>query len=541
MKNMTGVMPKNRPRYGIGIDTGGTYTDSVIVELDTGTVVSKAKALTTPANFSTGIDNSLSQLDRNLFGGVGLVALSTTLATNSVVEGNGARVGLVMAVPKPATFQLPVDLPCEQIVVIAGGHNHRSEMTVALAPDAAERIERLAPGVEVFAVSSYFSIYNAEHELALRQMIRERTGKPAICAHELSGRVGMLERATTAVLNARLLPVIRELLTAVEEILGQMRIHAPLMIVKGDGSMMSSDACRSRPVETVLSGPAASISGACRLSGINDALVLDMGGTTTDIALVRGGRAAVSREGALVGGWRTRVQAVDMWTLGLGGDSHIQLGAGGKLQIGPQRVIPLSFAGTTRPELASQLLQPTKKDGGAKAEQQRFFTLRRKPAGPLSPLEEQLLAELDGNILSLSHIQERISSFIDFSGLIERGLIIEVGFTPTDLLHCTGVYRVWDAGAAEAGLQLLARRADRTRQEMAETIRGEIDLLLAGGIIAKALQEDPAIAATWQTGIHSFLERLLRLDTNHAVSVRFPLHLPLLAVGLRSMPTCRRR
>ncbi len=155
----------------------------------------------------------------------------------------------------------------------------------------------------------------------------------------------MLERATTAVLNARLLPVIRELLGAVEDILMKMEIHAPLMIVKGDGSMMSSDACRSRPVETVLSGPAASISGACRLSGIKDALVLDMGGTTTDIAVVQGGRAKVSLEGARVGGWLTRVQAVDMWTLGIGGDSHVRTETGGRLQIGSGRVIPLSLAG----------------------------------------------------------------------------------------------------------------------------------------------------------------------------------------------------
>ena len=274
---------------GIGIDTGGTYTDSVIVTLSTGEVLSKAKALT------------------------------TTLATNSVVENRGSAVGLIMAVPSPQTFDLPQDLPCEASALIAGSHTLKGEEQVSLDREAARNaIRRMDPDVDAFALSGYFSIYNAGHELALAQMVSELTGKPVVCAHELSGAVGMLERAVTAILNARLLPVIRELTGAVETILTDLGIAAPLMVVKGDGALMNLSACRQRPVETVLSGPAASISGACRLSGLDDAVVLDMGGTTTDIAVVRGGRAKVSKEGARVGEWQTRVRAVDMWTLGLG-------------------------------------------------------------------------------------------------------------------------------------------------------------------------------------------------------------------------------
>jgi N-methylhydantoinase A/oxoprolinase/acetone carboxylase beta subunit len=521
--------------YGIGIDTGGTYTDSVIVELSTGTVVSKAKALTSHGNLGTGIENSLSQLDPKLFRQVGLVALSTTLATNSVVEGKGARVGLIMAVPKPQTFQLPPALPCEHVAVISGAHNHRGEMTVSLAANAAGHIERLAPEIDAYAVSSYYSIYNAEHEIALRKLILELTGKPTICAHELSGKVGMVERATTAVLNARLLPVIRELLGAVEEILMKMDIHAPLMVVKGDGSMMSSDACRSRPVETILSGPAASISGACRLSGIKDALVLDMGGTTTDIAVVKEGRAKVSDEGARVGGWLTRVQAVDMWTLGLGGDSHLRTEPGGRLQrlhIGPGRVVPLSLAGTSCKDLSTQLeLLLETPPGKLTPEYYTYFTLHKKPAVSLSALERQLLSELEGRVLSLHDIRQRISPFVETEKLLKLGLIIKVGFTPTDLLHCTGQCTVWDRSAAEAGLQLLARQAGLTSEEMQKTIHRELNLALAGGIVAKALQEDSGIVSLWNAGTHSFLESLLRLEDNAPISVNFPLQLVLVAVG----------
>ncbi|MGB3221392.1 MAG: hydantoinase/oxoprolinase family protein [Desulforhopalus sp.] len=518
--------------YGIGIDTGGTYTDSVIVELSSGTVVSKAKALTNHGNLGIGVENSLSQLDSKLFRQVGLVALSTTLATNSVVEGIGARVGLLMAVPKPQTFQLPPALPCEHIAVISGGHNHRGEMTVSLAANAAVHIEQLSPEIDAYAVSSYYSIYNAEHEIALRKLISELTGKPTICAHELSGKVGMVERAITAVLNARLLPVIRELLGAVEEMLIKMDIHAPLMVVKGDGSMMSSDACRNRPVETILSGPAASISGACRLSGIKDAVVLDMGGTTTDIAVVKKGRAKVSDEGARVGGWLTRVQAVNMWTLGIGGDSHLRTEPGGKLHIGPGRVIPLSFAGTSCKELGKHLalLLETPPEQ-LTPEHYTYFTLHKKTAVSLSALERQLLSELEGRVLSLHEIRQWISPFVETEKLLKLGLIIKVGFTPTDLLHCTGQCTFWDRSAAEAGLQLLARQAGLTSEEMQKTILRELNLALAGGIVAKALQEDSGIVSLWNDGTYSFLESLLRLEDKAPISVNFPLQLVLVAVG----------
>ena len=106
--------------------------------------------------------------------------------------------------------------------------------------------------------------------------------------------------------------------------------------------MASAESCRERPVETVLSGPAASVYGACRLSGLEDALVVDMGGTTSDIAMVVGRSAGLDPRGAKVGGWQTKVQAVDMWTIGLGGDSRICVGAEGSITLGPCRSMPLS-------------------------------------------------------------------------------------------------------------------------------------------------------------------------------------------------------
>jgi len=335
---------------GIGIDTGGTFTDAVIIDMTSGRILAKTKAPTTRQDLRQGIGNALRGLDGALFSRVKLVSLSTTLATNSIVEGKGARVGLITAVPNPGSFSCPAGLPADAAVVITGAHDHRGRETAVLDIMAAqEAIDRMAQQVDAFALSGYFSIYNARHELQLKELVAQRCSLPVVCGHELSASVGMVERAVTAVLNARLLPVIRDLLAAVRQMLEENDIHAPLMVVRGDGSLISAGVAEDRPVETVLSGPAASIAGACRLSGLKDAIVVDMGGTTTDIAVVTGGGTPVDRDGAVVGGWKTRVRAVDMWTLGLGGDSRVEVQGNGLMRIGPRRAIPLCMAATASP------------------------------------------------------------------------------------------------------------------------------------------------------------------------------------------------
>ena len=158
-------------KYGIGIDTGGTFTDSVIVDFVTHRIISKAKALTTRQDLRIGILNSLSALDAGLFPEVKLVSLSTTLATNSVVEGKGQRVGLIMAVPDERTFRMPADIPAAEVAVIRGAYDRSGNQTVPLDIDSGRRaIQRMKGKVDAFAVSGYFSIYNAGHELELKDV-----------------------------------------------------------------------------------------------------------------------------------------------------------------------------------------------------------------------------------------------------------------------------------------------------------------------------------------------------------------------------------
>ncbi|MGD0229212.1 MAG: hydantoinase/oxoprolinase family protein [Syntrophorhabdales bacterium] len=515
---------------GVGIDTGGTFTDSAIVDLESGLVRSKAKALTTRQDLRIGIANSLSLLNQALFSKVRLVAL-TTLATNSVVEGKGSRVGLIVAVPNAATFNLPAHVPALQTAIISGAHDRNGEVAVNLDEAAAYgAVTRMAATVDTFAVSCYFSIYNAEHEAKIKALISAAGEYPVVCGHELSADVGLIERAVTACLNARLLPVVSALLQAVKETLIEYDIRAPLMIVRGDGSLITEEVARLRPVETVLSGPAASVVGACRLTGIDDAVVVDMGGTTTDIAVVTDQRAATSINGAIIGGWQTRVKAADLWTAGIGGDSKIMVSAAGEIRVGPRRAIPICSAAHAYPPLKQMLEALLSGDGKKGMVGLDFFTLSTRPDFPLSRYEAALIRMLDGKALHKSRIDADFA-FVNFERLIELGSVAEISFTPTDLLVGRGDISLWDKEASELALRYLTGITGIGRETICDNMLTEVIEILKLNIAGKVLRQDGDSLQVWSPEVMHFFERLLRQNGNGELPAAFRLKRPLVAVG----------
>ena len=169
-------------------------------------------------------------------------------------------------------------------------------------------------------------------------------GVSVTCAHEVSDKPNYRVRSVTAALNASIIPCLESFLDAVDAALHQRGIDCPRMVVKSDGSLMNLPVARRRPIETILSGPAASVAGASYLANLPDAMVVDMGGTTTDTAIIRGGQVRTCQEGASVGGWRTHVGALDLRTVGLGGDSLIARRQGtANFRSVPLRVAPVAW------------------------------------------------------------------------------------------------------------------------------------------------------------------------------------------------------
>ncbi|MBC7224291.1 MAG: hydantoinase/oxoprolinase family protein, partial [Anaerolineae bacterium] len=208
---------------GLGIDTGGTYTDAVLLDYGSGQVLAAAKALTTWPDLAQGIGEAVDEVLRQRPGPVHLVALSTTLATNALVEGRGSPAALLCIGYDPDLIDrwgFRKDLATPHVAFIPGGHRADGSEARPLDRDALRRaVRQFADQVEAFAVSGYFAVRNPAHELAARETIQAETGKPVTCGHELTTRLNAIRRATTAALNARLIPLLQDLILAVQETL----------------------------------------------------------------------------------------------------------------------------------------------------------------------------------------------------------------------------------------------------------------------------------------------------------------------------------
>ena len=497
------------PSYLIGVDTGGTFTDAAIIEASGHRVVARAKAITTKGDLAIGVGEAITlavaQLPQGLHAqDIGLVSVSTTLATNAVVEGHGSAVGVVLIgfdaqmVARTGIAQAFPGLP---IAVIAGGHDHNGEPRVPLdmaALDAA--LAQMAGQVDAFAVASTFAVRNAAHEHAVREYIVARTGKPVTLSSELSSDLDAPRRALTAALNARLITRVTTLIDAVQRAMAQRQIRCPLMIVKGDGTLALAETVATRPIETVLSGPAASLVGAQWLSGLHSFILSDMGGTTTDLGILRDGRPQVTAQGAEVGGWRTMVRAIDVRTVGLGGDSEIHPGAGGKLTVGPQRVVPVALLGARCPEVLALLEADLADVDGGSSLHGRFVLLpfgARSGAATaeLGARERELLDRVTERPQALRRLAASLSAQRAVASLKRKGLVQVSAFTPSDAAHVLGLQSNWSTAAARMAAQLGCRLRDmrfptpERVQQFAHDVWSETVRLSARSILDTALGE----------------------------------------------------
>lgn len=495
----------------LGLDTGGTFTDAVL--LGRGQVVASAKALTTPWNLAIGIGKAIRAVLGLLPAGmsredVSLVSMSTTLATNAVVENRFSPVCTLVIGFDEAMVERSGLLRHGSsgiVVRVQGGHVATGEESAPLEEAAVTRavIEHDAR-VEAFAVAANFSVRNPAHELRARKIIRALSPKPVTCAHELSSKLDAPRRALNAALNARLTPQISHLIEALSRVLSDESIRAPLMIVKGDGSLMRAEIALEYPVETILSGPAASVVGAGFLTGLTDFVVSDMGGTTTDIAIVSGGQPLVSEEGALVGAWRTMVGAVDVRTSGLGGDSETRFDRHLRLRVGPRKAMPLSLLAQTFPATLRQLRSIAELERlPDHAAQFAFRNPDRTPPTHLSTLERRIWDALDVEPRPVSTIVRSGSGFDALHRLADAGLASLAAFTPSDAMHVLGKQQDWCCAAAECGARILATeernalaaRAAASPRQICERIYEHVVRESGRVVLAAVLSSDPGIEA----------------------------------------------
>jgi len=442
-------------KTGLGIDAGGTYTDAVIYDLELNRTLCKSKSLTTKWDFTRGIHTALNALDSKKLRQVELIALSTTLATNAIVENEGQTVGMILM--PPYGLSLDKSIVYTPRAVIQGQLDITGRQIRPVDPEEVRRVaERMVlhQGVTAFAVSGFAGSINPAHEILVKDILQEQTGCFVTCGHELSDTLNFQTRAVTAMLNARIIPRLKSLLLDLEKVLAAFGLCAPIVVVKGDGTLMSSAMALQRPVETILSGPAASVAGARHLTGIKDALVVDMGGTTTDTAALADNQVTLNERGANIGGHRTHVKALEIRTKGLGGDSLIGFEKG-VFVIGPKRVAPISWLGRRYPgtrDALSYLKENLSHYGTSTGKMQILAVTESEKRIELSSLEEKIISLLKTRPHSIDELVKKTGVLshgsLPLARLEENFILQRCGLTLTDLLHVTGQFVKWDKNMA---------------------------------------------------------------------------------------------
>lgn len=520
----------------LGIDTGGTYTDGVVFDRANRKVLAKAKSRTTRDDLSRGITSCINLIEFDDYDSIEIVSLSTTLATNAIVEGAGCEVGLLMI-----GFELDSrwDVPVAEMHVVDGGHSVKGLERKPFDEEAARAaLEEMRGKVDAVAISGYLSIRNPEHELRAKELVKEVLDVPVVCAHDLTRSLGIHERTVTAVLNAKLMPIIDNLLKAVRRSLDEKGISAPIMVVRGDGTLIGEVKAKDKPIETLLSGPAASIIGATFLSGVDNGFVLDMGGTTTDIAVTKNGVPRIDEEGANVGNFFTRVKAAAISTFGLGGDSYIQMDMSRNLKIGPQRVHPICDAVLKYPHLYHELELIDVPYGYLLNYDQVVdcFQINNRAATIVyTDIEKRAIAALeDGphNIFVLADKLGTLPNLLDLRRLVNAGVLGRISITPTDLLHASGELDLWDSKAARLAIQKLAKRFNEDFDSfVSRAIDAVVDRLCYTSIQSLMNYEGAKFDLLEDPGAEFFFRKQLHPKTEDYVHASVNVTIPLIAIG----------
>lgn len=341
----------------LGIDCGGTHTDAALLSVDQETGVASllgsAKTQTMQANLPATIATAihLLQTKTQLPPNLERVTLGTTLEINALVQGKADHVGLALAAGPgldPAHFALG-----DHVFIVPGGLDHRGVEVDSLYVDALARGAAAWPGEGITAAACVgkFSPRNPAHEEKMAEVIGKACGLPVTMGHRLSGRLNFPRRIATAYYNAAVARLHKNFLDAVENAMRSMGVEAGLRLLKADGGAIPFAASRVEPVQSILSGPAASVMGAMALwpgAAQGCSLLLDMGGTTTDIALFLDGSPVVDRRGMEILGRRTLVRSLASVSIGVGGDSLLSVSGNGEMNVGPVREGPaMAFGGAS--------------------------------------------------------------------------------------------------------------------------------------------------------------------------------------------------
>jgi N-methylhydantoinase A/oxoprolinase/acetone carboxylase beta subunit len=336
-------------QHRLGIDVGGTHTDAVILD-EKNQLVAKTKARTT-ADVSSGIEQALKQILEQpgvKAQSIAHAMLGTTHCTNAITERKHLSTVGVIRLGAPATLSIPplyswpADLQArvaKKTFVLHGGHEYDGkEIAPFQEKEITRAIRQLKGKVESVAITGVFSPVNSSHETKLGERVKDELGDQVsvTLSYEI-GSIGLLERENATVLNSALMKTAHMAFSGFLAAMKKQGIHAQLFLGQNDGTLMSVEYALRYPILTIASGPSNSLRGGAFLSGLKDAIVVDVGGTTTDVGVLVGGFPRESALAVDIGGVRTNFRMPDLISIGLGGGSLIR-SEKGRVRVGPDSV-----------------------------------------------------------------------------------------------------------------------------------------------------------------------------------------------------------
>jgi N-methylhydantoinase A/oxoprolinase/acetone carboxylase beta subunit len=328
----------------IGLDVGGTHTDVVLLGQEG--LVRQIKVPTNPGDLFATVLSGLEQITEGIDPAhIRRAVLSTTLATNRIVQKRIPDVGMIVSAGPgmdPGLFRTG-----PHYHTISGAIDHRGRVITPIDEDQIIAVagELKKNGIRYVGVVSKFSVRNPEHELAVADLIGDRFEK-VFLGHTVAGHLNFPRRIATTFLNAAIYPIHKEFFEAVVKSLAKKGLSVPIRILKPDGGNMRFDASIDHPAQTILSGPAASVMGSVAFAPTDeDCLVLDIGGTTTDMAVLVGGAPLLDPLGIRIGDHKTLIRSLATVSIGIGGDSAVRV-SDGEMLIGPDRLgVAMAFGG----------------------------------------------------------------------------------------------------------------------------------------------------------------------------------------------------
>lgn len=519
----------------LGIDTGGTYTDAVLVT-ENKEITATAKSFTTHDDLTKGINRCIDLLEQVQYSAIEEVHISTTLAVNSILEGRFERIGLLqldktIETTLPANYTTTVRSPSFQMQKFAYEKN----------PLVILEIEKTFSGnVDYVVVTAPGGKSAAQREHRMAEAIRRNVDIKVFCVTDYCDAEDYSERTLFAMLTLYLMPVIDGWVKSVELMMRKKGIRAELKIMNAMGHLISCEEARKNPLSTLFSGFAASVAGGLGLTDLRDFLLVDMGGTSTDITRIINRQFREVKEQVKVDKFLIREKTMDVQTFGIGGDSLIKLTQAGRIIAGPQKAIPICVMSRKYPYLIGELESCKRPDGYEMLTVQDvdcFIGVKQYRHDDLTKLEAEIVAYLIENPHNVFVIAEHFKQDPDalhLDKLIRKGAVRLISVTPTDVLHAERTCTKWDIKGADTAIHHMAEQLSCTKQECITTIKEAVfERLIRGCMQSIANFEKEQFDFDESRGADFMLKRFYG-DEDSMFEMQFEIDKPIVALGAPS-------